>query len=162
MTGDFDAEARERELQAQQTKNGDTEEDGSDNEQVEETPDPSGGFYNKLVTLNEKIGVFQNQFYGRKPKRQITYEHLFKDKVKDFETFKLLYGYSEGGTRLIKIGNETLRVNNQEFSYNVMPENDHHHKEVVKRRLMQGTLSSQQRVGSQKSSQKGQKDNKDL
>ena len=34
MTGDFDAEARERELQAQQTKNGDTEEDGSDNEQV--------------------------------------------------------------------------------------------------------------------------------
>ena len=112
MTGDFDAEARERELQAQQTKNGDTEEDGSDKEQVEEPPDPSGGFYNKLVTLNEKIGVFQNQFYGRKPKRQITYEHLFKDKVKDFETFKLLYGYSEGGTRLIKIGNETLRVNN--------------------------------------------------
>ena len=73
MTGDFDAEARERELQAQQTKNGDTEEDGSDNEQVEEEPDTSGGFYNKLVTLNEKIGVFQNQFYGRKPKRQITY-----------------------------------------------------------------------------------------
>ena len=62
--------------------------------------------------------------------------------MKNFDTFKYLYGQREVGTRIVKIGNETLRVNNQEFSYDVVPEKEPH-QEVIKRRLMQGTLSSQ-------------------
>ena len=49
MTGDFDAEARARELAAQQNKGGgESEEDGSDIEEPEEQPDSSGAFYHKL------------------------------------------------------------------------------------------------------------------
>ena len=49
MTGDFDAEARARELAAQQNKGGgDSSEDGSEIEKPEEQPDSSGAFYHKL------------------------------------------------------------------------------------------------------------------
>ena len=50
MTGDFDAEARARELAAQQNRGGggDSDEDGSEIEEPEEQPDSSGAFYHKL------------------------------------------------------------------------------------------------------------------
>ena len=62
----------------------------------------------RVVALNSKIGVFQDQFYGRKPKPQISYDHLLKDKKMNFATFKTLYGHRETGPKLVKIGNEML------------------------------------------------------
>ena len=95
MTGDFDAEARARDISAAQARAQGNEAKSSDEEKSNEgggSPEPSGdqgsSFYNKLVALNDKIHVFQNQFYGKKPRQQISYDHLLKDKKMNFSTFK--------------------------------------------------------------------------
>ena len=70
MTGDYDAEARARDIAAQATKNQAAgSEEGSNRDGSQDPNDASGSFYNKLVALNDKIGVFQHQFYGRKPRQ---------------------------------------------------------------------------------------------
>ena len=70
MTGDYDAEARARDIAAQAAKNQAAgSEEGSNRDGSQDPNDASGSFYNKLVALNDKIGVFQHQFYGRKPKQ---------------------------------------------------------------------------------------------
>ena len=38
----------------------------------------------------------------------------------DFTTFKQLYGHKEKGVRLVKVGNEILRVDNEKFTYSVL------------------------------------------
>ena len=70
--------------------------------------------------MNEKIQVFQTQFYGKKPKQQVTYDHLLKDKKINFNTFKTLYGHPEKGVRVVKMGNEMLRVDNSNFTFNAI------------------------------------------
>ena len=42
----------------------------------------------------------------------MNYDHLLKDKKINFSTFKQLYGHSEQGVRIVKVGNEMLRVDN--------------------------------------------------
>ena len=59
MTGNFDAEARARDIAAQAARaQAAGSEEGSDREASQEPNDASGSFYNKLVALNDKIGVF--------------------------------------------------------------------------------------------------------
>ena len=59
MTGNFDAAARARDLAAQAAKaQAAGSEEGSEREASQEPNDASGSFYNKLVALNDKIGVF--------------------------------------------------------------------------------------------------------
>lgn len=95
MTGDFDAEARARDIAAIQARAQGVEakssDEGASNEDgvsPEPKEDNGSSFYNKLVALNDKIHVFQNQFYGKKPRQQISYDHLLKDKKLNFSTFK--------------------------------------------------------------------------
>ena len=60
MTGDFDAQARDRDIAAQAAK---VQAAAIGEGPVEGSLDPndaSGSFYNTLVALNDKIGVFQN------------------------------------------------------------------------------------------------------
>ena len=59
----------------------------------------------------------------------------------NFATFKTLYGHSEMGPKLVKIGNEMLKVDNSAYTYNVVSEKDNESK----KRLLQGTIASKQR-----------------
>ena len=59
----------------------------------------------------------------------------------NFEKFKTLYGHSETGPKLVKIGNEMLQVDNSAYTYNVISEKDNESK----KRLLQGTIASKQR-----------------
>ena len=60
----------------------------------------------------------------------MNYDHLLKDKKMNFEKFKQLYGYNQTGIRLMKVGNETLRIDNKNFTYDTVVEKD---KEANKR-----------------------------
>ena len=76
----------------------------------------STSFYQKLVSLNEKIGVFKSQFYTKKPRQQMSYDNVLKDKKMDFQTFKNLYGHNDEGPRSIKYGNELVVVDNKKYT----------------------------------------------
>ena len=143
MTGDYDGEARARDIAAglaTRARAAESEE-GSNPDGSRGTDDTSGAFYHKLVALNDKIGVFQEQFYGRKPKQQVNYDRLLKDKKMNFETFKKLYGYNEAGIRVMKVGNETLRIDNQSFTYDTVVEK----QKETNRRFSYNTLARKQK-----------------
>ena len=60
MTGDFDAEARARDIAAQAAKAQAAagSDEGSNRDGSQDPNENSNSFYNKLVALNNKIGVF--------------------------------------------------------------------------------------------------------
>ena len=61
MTGDFDAEARARDIAAHAAKvQAATSEERPSRDSSLDPNDTRGSFYNKLVALNDKIGVFQD------------------------------------------------------------------------------------------------------
>lgn len=76
----------------------------------------SNSFYDKLVTLNSKISVFKKQFYNRKP-RQCNYDKILKARNMNFDRFKELFGYEGNDVRQIKVGNDTILVDNKNFTY---------------------------------------------
>ena len=57
----------------------------------------------------------------------------------DFSTFKQLYGHKEPGVRLVKVGNEMVKVDSTNFTYNVITEKDNDKRT----RILQGTVASQ-------------------
>ena len=93
MTGEFDADARAQDIAAIQARAQGLEK-SSDEGSQEGSPEPdnnnqnNSSFFTKLVALNDKIDVFKNQFYGKKPKQQISYDRILKDKKLNFSTFK--------------------------------------------------------------------------
>ena len=55
----------------------------------------------------------------------------------NFSKFKQLYGHSETGVKLVKVGDEIIRVDNERFTYKVMTDKD--------KRLLLGATSSKHR-----------------
>ena len=74
LTGKFDEDARKKYIQDQNAENvrlanqTDSGSEGS-TENPQAPAGHSNSFYQKLVSLNEKIGVFKNQFYAKKPRQ---------------------------------------------------------------------------------------------
>jgi len=80
-----------------------------------------------LQQLNGKIRVFKDQFYDKKPRNQVSYDRILKEKKLNFATFKNIYGHSEvEGMRTVKLGNDTLHVDNKNYTFQVapLPENE--------------------------------------
>ena len=100
-------------------------------------------FFNKLQQLNGKIHVFKDQFYKKKPRNQLSYDRILKEKKLNFTTFKHIYGHSEvEGVRTVKIGNDTLHVDNQNYTFQVAPPPENE----ARKRLLGQTASSSQKI----------------
>ena len=68
---------------------------------------------------------------------------MLKDKRLNFGTFKNIYGHSEErGVRTVKIGNETLQVDNQNYTYKIAPPPENE----ARKRLLAHTNTSAQKV----------------
>ena len=56
----------------------------------------------------------------------------------NFHTFKSIYGHSDvTGVRTVKVGNDTLLVDNKNYTYSVAPPPENE----ARKRLLQGTQS---------------------
>jgi hypothetical protein len=57
---------------------------------------------------------------NKEPRRGISYDNALKNKKINYETFKTLYGFNnetKGGSRAVKVGNDTLMVDNTNYTY---------------------------------------------
>lgn len=96
-------------------------------------------FYHKLQALNEKISVFKDQFYQKQPRKELNYDNVLKGRKLNFKTFKSIYGHSdEPGTRTVKLGADTLYVDNKNYTYTLAPPPEN----LARARLLGQTQSS--------------------
>ena len=100
----------------------------------------SNSFYHKLVSLNQKIGVFKNQFYSKQPRKQMSYDNVLRKQKMDFSTFKTLYGHNEMGPKNVKFGGDFVSVDNKNYTITNINSND---RDEVRKRLLGGTIASQ-------------------
>ena len=121
MTGQFDEEARKKEIQAHQEEFQRLERERADDNASEDGDEGSSPFFLKLQALNDKIHIFKNQFYQKQPRSNLSYDRILKEKQMNFRTFKNIYGNSGGaaGVRTVKVGDSTLLVDNKNYTYSV-------------------------------------------
>ena len=103
------AEAQKRELQKDSSRDSMGEE-SVDDENKTPPPDPvqHSAFYQKLQTLTDKISVFKNQFYQKKPRSGINYDRILKDNKVNFKNFKQMYGSRQDKGHLTESGGDYI------------------------------------------------------
>ena len=73
----------------------------------------------------------------------MSYDRILREKKLNFTQFKNIYGHSEvEGLRTVKFGNDTLHVDNKNYTFSVAPPPENE----ARKRLLGQTASSAQKI----------------